>query len=542
MPETYYLDTRDYYYRKIELLGWHLLRRSYYEGNVYSPTDGQAQLWKQLMRATDAETDLPLPLDNLPRMLIDNTINDVLPAQTELLIPGIEEVKEFFADHICCGPAYARSLAGFRCWLKAVLRDVPVGGDGLLFLRLLREDGKPPVVRLHYYPAEDWDCEQSPDADCPLFYRVEYTYKGAERTTEGISANIYWRRFDIWKDRIVRYADTLAQPYYVDDGVQPPALRELLAIRASLVPPDMNEREPQNDEVGEMALMQEVGEWIAIPITWQPEGVNGPRGIGPLTLDRLCGVDDNNRLLTKSVNAAIKAGGPMLAAVDLSAAEEENDPGTMKKSEIRSDAELYELTSTGEHQGKLMYPENQPVKLLHDDVRKSLRQAILQGSQSVGLSTDQLIQNGDVSGFAMGQITHYHEENVQDLREQLIDNAIIPMLQTAIKMLQAAQVPIKTDGPPEFKYPAAKLSADETVKMGTAINILSLLGTPPKEMVKLFPGRVDDVLGLIAAWEKKLKEQEEMQKLLSAQSMAKSPKDAGGVDKQARGTSKPSAK
>ena len=551
-----FIDTIEYYDRRKRQIQLILLRRLYYRGCPYTgdPLDERTQgLWVELLSPSDASTP-PSYLENPIRQLIDGTVSDLYPPDSQLFFGDLDKAatEALGKKLLRFGPRFLPGLAGFNHWLMFVLADIAQGGDGLLFPRLLPDRAG---LRLHYYPAEHWEVELGADADEPDFYRVQFYF------TEAIGDRVQetWRRFDVYKDRIQRYIDERmpddANPSEADKA-------KLQAIDPDLImfmPPPMTEQQPADLEQLERALaeqiqLEQLGDFPCVVLRWNLTEEGDARGEPLATLDKLFDADDNSRLLTSHVSSAIKTGNQLLGLfdVDLPPAEGD-DEDKLETTEVAGNP-VVKFSSEGDRSGHWGYPDNLPTTSMHAETRKELRQAMFSPSQNLGVPMSELMKSGGLTGFDWGQLNKYHNAMIDKLRSRLIENGVLQQIRIGMKLAQLAGVITAEEAAsdPRIQYGSQPYSPDEQLKIATAIGMYKNYGVPPSELANLMPFKPLDAKNLVAEMEKYIKQQQEMSAAASLARIAAPPqngtpkgispkanpqrsgKDAAGVDKRGR--------
>ncbi len=534
-----YLDTADYYLTRQRQVEYAILRRGYMEGFPYSIDPDTkfdlGELWKALMSPTDEEGDFPSFLENFPMMLVRGFVDDIFPPDSKLVVDGLSEkqTKDLFEKMFDFGSGYARGVDGLIQWYSEVLMDVGTVGDGLIHIRLLEKG-----IRWHHYPMESWDAEAMPDSDDPEFYRVEYKYKRfiENPAKDEPDVRTFWRRIDFHKHEIVRYDDTPV-PWELDDGQVPPNRMSTADVFAAFVPPDMEVDNSQDilESASEMIILRELDEFVCQQVVWRRAEPGSMRGIPEISIDRMVSTDDINRLLTSHKSAAINAGDPILAAIDLDVPEEPGEEGDeLSPADVKGD--ILNMTSESpERAGKFGYPENQPVKFLHGEAKEEVRRAALQSSQNLGVDVKDILARGEVSGFAMSQMTTYHDKRIDRLRTRLFENALFLMFKRAQRILKLtgridegqAKANIR------IEYGARSLSPDELLKMTTILVMLMDKNIPEDELIRLLPFKPHDREAVIKALAEKRKEMQENAEMLTTLRTG-SIEDGAGIDKKLR--------
>jgi hypothetical protein len=480
----YYVNTRKHYELRQNQITEAILRRAYFEGHPYTDdpvTHYFADTWTDLM-TPDRPSRTPIYYDNIARILIENTVSDILPSESVLRIPGTEEMedkqrKQFFEQLFNLGPGYERSPSGFLSWCGKVLKDTAQPGDSLIFNRLV--PGKSPRVEWNFYPMEAWTVEEGVDSIEPLFYRIEYRYD----KVEGESVLILWHRLDIWRDRLIRYHDTPALWQAADTTFSDPRfLRPGADSNTSLMPPQMSVMESPEYEA-ENAVLRELDDWVCTPLLWDRGDPRANRGTSSLRKNRLQGIDQVNRELSEWADAAIQHGNPDLFAIDLRTAEDEEerkDIGEGRKTDIISGS------SDGLQQGKISYPDNLPTQLLHEKALDALRQAVFEGTPNFSINPENITRFGELSGFATGQLNKQHDAKVKQLRDDLVRDGLLVALKRALKLLKiSGSLPdgVEPDAEITIKLSSRQFSPAEEQQMSTVFSSLQDRGIPADDLL-----------------------------------------------------------
>jgi hypothetical protein len=538
----FYVDTRQHYELRQALITQATMRRAYYGGYPYSDNTlehYQKDIWKNLMHPTEIrEEDWPVYFDNIARILIDNTVNDILPSESMLQIKGVESMeeparREFYRQLFNFGPAYDQTPAAFISFAKKCLIDVAQPGNGLLFLQLL-PTGDKPHIGWQYYPMEGWTVEQHSRGVDPLFYRIEYKYVETDRE----QSSTYWHRLDIYRDHLVRYAD---EPALVQEGTgsgyTPTALLPSDTF-SGLLPPNMSVLTADDAvEVAEREIMSKLNGWICVPLIWERRDPTDLRGISALRTNQLQSIDQSNRLLTRWGDAAVKHGDPDLMALDIDMNVDDDGDAQQQGETPQSHTDILRGASTGAMQSKFGYPDNLPKELLHKSPMSAIRQSTFEGAPNLTIDAETMATFKDLSGFASGQLNKNHDSRVRQLRDDLVVGGILTALRRALEMLDAAgalPAGIKVDTDISIRVSGRSFSPDEEQKMMGAFGAMQDRGFPP-EVLASYAQRFldiensDDFVGALKTYE------EDHRKMVELAQQTKTEKPTPAKDAPAAG-------
>jgi len=491
-----YIDSRDFYELKQQKVTYASVRRAYYGGYPYKDNPFEQylkQYWATVLSPTEEEKDWPQYYDNLARIIIENTVNDILPSESSLRIRGMDKIedankqRDFYRQLFCLPPGYKRTPAGFISWAKKTLIDVAQTGNGLIFLRLIPAEGREPIrVKWDYYAMEAWQAEEVEKGADPAFYRIEYKYdiisSDNKRTT-------YWHRVDIYRDYIVRYHDTAALINNFDNDIPQGGRITTADTFAGILPPRMSVMQPdETTDRAERDIMAQLGGWVCIPLVWDRKDPADLEGVSALRINRLATIDQVNRLETEWSDAAVQHGNPQEYAVDLELPGEEGGEKDETTRDDFSSRDIMVVESNGNstQRGTMMYPDNLPKDLLHGAPMESLRRAVFEGAANMGLNPESIGRFGQMSSYGYGLINRSQEDRVKNLREDLIASGILDALERALEMLDAVgQLPasIRDETEPTIRMAGRSLSPDEELKMMTSLAEMYKLSFPEETIL-----------------------------------------------------------
>lgn len=491
-----YIDSRDFYELKQQKVTQAAVRRAYYGGFPYrdNPFEQyQAQYWASLMSPTEEVNDWPQYYDNLARIIIENTVNDILPSESSLRIKGMDKIedanrqRDFYRQLFCLPPGYKRTPAGFISWAKKTLIDVAQTGNGLIFLRLIpANDNEPIRIKWDYYAMEAWQAEEVEKGAAPEFYRIEYKYDTVEADNKRTTR---WHRVDIYRDHIVRYHDTAALINNFDNDIPQGGRISTADTFAGILPPRMSVQQPDPtmDSI-ERGIMAQLGGWVCIPLVWDRKDPADLEGVSALRINRLATIDQVNRLETGWSDAAMDHGNPQEYALDLDLPGEEGGERdeTTRNDYFGRDVIIAQSSGSMTQRGTVMYPDNMPSQLLHEAPMESLRRAVFEGAANMGLNPESIGRFGQMSSYGYGLINRSQEDRVKNLREDLISSGILDALERALEMLDAVgQLPasIQGDDEPTIRMAGRSLSPDEELKMMTSLAEMYKLSFPEETIL-----------------------------------------------------------
>lgn len=489
-----YIDSRDHYTLRMQEVTWATMRRAYYGGYPY--TDNELELyesstWQNLMNPTEEENDWPAYYDNLARIIIENTVNDILPSESSIAIEGIDKLDgdtaDFYRALFNFGTGYEHLPQSFISWAKKVLSDVAQPGNGLIFLRLMPEtETEPARIQWDYYPMEAWCAEQTAKNLDPEFYRIEYKYDVVSGDNERVT---YWHRVDIYRDHIVRYYDEPALINNFNTDIPQGQKFTTSDTFATLLPPNMTVMQPDPvADAAEREIMKQLSGWVCIPLIWDRRHPNDLKGCSPLRINRLQGIDQVNRLETEWSDAAVEHGNPQEYAVDLELPGEEGGERDETTANDFTRRDIMSVVSNGQttQRGEMTYSNNIPTSLLHKEPLDSLRLAVFEGDPNFTINPETIGRFGELSGFANGLLNKNHDSKVRNLRDDLVYNGLMLALRRAMEMLKAVdQLPsgINTDAKLSVKLSGRDFSPDEELKMATTLSMMVKLNLPDEDIM-----------------------------------------------------------
>jgi hypothetical protein len=550
-----YLDSQEYYQRRARHVKLCTLQRAYYAGFPYSHDPRELNtgvldpktIWAELFTPSDAN-DPPHYIDNIARTKIRGAVSDVWPHGSSVVFDGLEgELLERTLERLLnFANDYNSGIDGLDEWVEAACLDCAQTGDGLAFAQMI--DG---YIRYVFYGAEYWDMELV-DGDAG-WYRVEMKVKGKDGKTRIV-------RFDITRDGIRRYDDREITMTEMDTGVPPP---EISPVATDPIyggsAPTMHEiilTDPEAEPSAETKLIQQLSDWVCVPLRWQRLQQKDVRGMSELLYNDLQAADDMNRLMTSWKDAADGMGNPPCIYLDINEPVDENgNKIKMDSKSLGAGATLFS-TSTDERGGKAFYPENPPKEAPYSSVLDRLRIAVMGNSPLTGPNAIDINRISELSAFARDTFEKVHRENVAKIRLRLFTNGIARLLKTGIEMLAIAgsveglTLEVARKVKVRFEYGGPMLSADEKVKGITYLAMAQKAGYPAAELVAIAPTEPVDRDALLAALEKKERDEEAYAKNMQAiasrpavapgqkpqesKTAAPSPEAASGSDKKAR--------
>ena len=522
-----YLDSKEYYATRREEINWAILRRKYYAGHPYTPDPcsrhQNEELWRNLMQPTEAFDDHPDYVDNVAKQRIDVVVGDVLPANSRLVFKNpdsnepvpVDTIDELLSELVDFGYNYGRGIKGFFSWARSVLRDAAQTGDCALLPRWMPDDKR---CRLASFPYEAWDAEVDPVTSEIDRYRIEYAYVAADRKT-------YYRRWDILRDRIIRYSDEKSLASLDQDT--PPQVMQAIALDpvSMYKPPEMKVDTTRSETLdkAEQTELRQLGDFLLVPVIWQRECLEAYRGSSELTLPHMRAIDDEQRMMGAWKESAVKLGNQPLSIIDADAGSEVGS----NSNEIRPDkagpgAVLNLVSNSDEHQGKVTYPDNQPAGTAHRDVIDRMRRTVSADVPLLDLDMQDMANMARMSGFAKDLMQENHQERVEQIRDDVLDNGILKALRIVIKIL-AARGMLPDGISPKVKimlvFGKQTMSPDEKLKMLTAAVTAQNMGAPPQEIINLWPQDPLNPDELAAA----LQEQRDMSRQLEALALQPAP-------------------
>lgn len=482
-----FLDSLEYMARRQRAVRLSLLLRNYYRGLPYTddPLDGGSsnyRLWVDFLDPDDAEARLKY-LDNVSRNIIDTTVSDTLPDGTRLAVDGIEEGQreDLLEKLLNFGPGYTEGEDGLLDWCNAILVDCAQVGDGLIVPSYI---GERKQIRLNYFAGELWDAERdaSQGDEEVLFYRVEYKYERADGKN-------YWRRYDFYRDRIVRYEDKATTGTFLRDGIAPPNYMPLV-MDAGFFAGTMTQREETSISVAEAQALQGIGGFHAVPVIWRRDAFDSFRGEAQVTFAQLPAIDDIQRLLNRWEDSAINVGDPTLVLFDATDPGDGTGDPNKKVSRDLGPGSFHSLQSVDDKQARIGYPDNTPSVLPHEQVLERVRQATFGNTPNMGLDPGRVSRFGELTGFANKLMRGNYDQEIVQLRRRVLTNGILRALKVAARLLavKGALDPAMVDKISfRFEFGGPLYSPDEKLKLISGAAIMQKVGVPAPDIAAFLP-------------------------------------------------------
>jgi hypothetical protein len=465
--------------------------------------------------------------------VIEKIVADVFPSGTRLVSKLPPDIyKAAIPSWLNFTGLYPSGEKALYKWMHVGLLDMPQTGDSCGFTRYFPDRRQ---VRFALFPYEQWDVEMTDDGEEPLFYRFEYRYRRSD-------GKVHWRRWDVFKDHITRYAEK--QEPGLDTEGRPPSDHMPTATSyalPALMPPELSAL-PREVYANEEAIIRRLNQWLAVPLIWRQTESDALRGLPELMLNDLAATDDINRLLTAWKDSAINNGDPPLAIIDGDLPPEQGGESHKLTKEDFGHGAATMVESTGDHQAQVTYPSNLPTIFPHADVLEKMRNAVVGNTPMASIDPTRIDRFADMSGFAKDMLEQVHLERVAWLRQNVVDDGFARLLKTGLELLALQGIvegltpEMARDCDLHFEYGHPPISPDEELKRTTTASMLSKLGVPAADVANILPLKSLDHEALVAALEKARQEADmvaEMQAAFKGPTIrGAQPKGTAGADKR----------
>jgi len=434
----YYIDTVRFYRRRQAEIRYRLVIRAYCDGYPYTsnpedPEQTTGKWRKDLLNGPYSENDRIDRADgidymsNLALAKINNIIAGILPEDTRLTlnVPKGEDGEpveipekareELFRRLLYFGRRFDTGSpeTDFMAWLDQVLVDLAKGGDGLILTGSTEAEGdEPGRIRYDFYNYETW----APEVDIhgePVFYRVEWRFVDVDGEEK-------WYRRDYFPDHKLVYFDSpMEVPNFPENS---PAVKQATALDATAG--TMPRRMRIKDRSDENGVLKELGDYCVVDVYWDLGDIGDFRGKPEITIEDLPGIDADNELLNYLIKGTAYVSNPVLAAIDLEQARGEDGRPAVISREDYAPGAVVERSTSGDHQGKLTYPENLPGEFPNAETRKEIKATLMGCVPDIRPDIEGMRELSRLSGYAYQTILKSFNKLITRRRQYTIGKVL----------------------------------------------------------------------------------------------------------------------